>query len=301
MSVTYDWCGHRADEPDARPCGAPIDRWSTTWKHRNYELDADHKAVPEEPVGPLDEGLHLRADRYATALAAAAAADARIAVLTDLLTQHEYFRSQAENTLSHVQQDPQFGTVWAPTGPEPEDVDALLCLLSGTVYYRRRGVGMRDGWRLADVDPHGSNTVYEWPISDAGPFIAWSDSYGFDKVLRDAARRDAEMNHLHRKLYSQDGYRADDDTRWGRPNLAEAVERILQKQRERTYEANTKAQSVTQMLAQLRRAIVHLRPDDTQQWNVPGDADEVREVQVVDLDRVLALLDRKDCGGEVFS
>lgn len=297
MSYDYDWCGHIADEPDARPCGAPIERWSREWKHRKYELDADHKAAPQEPVGPMEEGLHLRADRYATALAASVAADERIAALTELLRQHEYYRSQAEGALSAVQEDPQFGTVWPPTGPEPEDVDALLCLLTGTVYYRRRGIGMRDGWRRAEVDPQGS-TVYEWPISDAGPFIAWRDSYGFDQVLREAQRRNVEFEQLHRALYGEKGYR-DDEADWGRPNLAEAIQRILQAQRHRTHEANEKAQRAGQMLAQLRRSIERLQPADTQQWPSPDDADEVREVEVIDLDKVHALLDRKDCGGEV--
>jgi hypothetical protein len=299
MTYDYDWCGHVAEDADGRPCGAPIERWSREWKHRKYELDADHKAVPQAPVGPLEEGLHLRADRYATAIAASVAADERIAALTELLRQHEYYRSQAESALGAVQEDPQFGTVWAPTGPEPEDADALLCLITGNVYYRRRGVGMLDGWRRAEATPQTA-TIYEWPISDAGPFIAWRDSYGFDQVLREAQRRDVEFDQLHRKLYSQDGYRADGSP-WGRPNLAEAIDRILLAKMQRTYEANEKAQRATQMLAQLRRSIEHLAPDDTQQWLATQDGDdEVREVDVIDLDKVRALLDRKDCGGEVL-
>lgn len=298
MTYDYDWCGHASDEAGARPCGAPIERWSREWKHRSHELNTAHKAIPQAPVGPLEEGLHLRADRYATALAASVAADERIAALTELLRQHEFYRSQAESALAAVQEDPQFGTVWAPTGPEPEDADGLLCLLSGAVYYRRRDVGLRDGWRLASQDPQGASVTYEWPISDAGPFIAWRDSYGFDKVLREAARRDAEFNQLHRKLYGEDGYRVEGDG-WGRPNLAEAIDRILLARARRTYEANEKAQRAAQMLAQLRRSIEYLVPDDTQEW--PSDGGAVRDVGVIDLDKVRALLDRKDCGGAVQS
>lgn len=298
MSYDYDWCGHTAGEPDARPCGAPIERWSREWKHRKHELDADHKAVPQEPVGPLEEGLHLRADRYASALAASVAADGRIAALTELLRQHEYYRSQAESALRAVQEDPRFGTVWAPTGPEPDEgVGALLCLLSGQVYCRRRGVEMRDTWRLAELDPHSAAFSYEWPISDAGPFIGWRDAYGFDKVLREAQRRDTELNQLHRKLYGEPGYRGENDGAWGRPNLAEAIDRILLARSQRTYKANGEAQQARQMLNQLRRLIEYLVPDDTQEWPSPTDADEVRDVEVIDLDKVRALLDRKDCGG----
>lgn len=291
MSYDYDWCGHEG-------CGAPIERWSQQWKHRKHELDADHKAIPQPPIGPLEEGLHLRADRYAAALAAGVAADERIAALTELVRQHEYYRSQAESALAAVQEDPQFGKVWAPTGPEPEDVDALLCLLTGEVYYRRRGVGMRSGWRRADVAPDSSATTYEWPISDAGPFIAWNDSYGFDRVLRDAQRRHIEFEQLHRKLYGHDGYRADGSSTWGRPNLAEAIERILHAERHRAYVANEKSQRATQTLALLRRALENLQPDDTQQWPATQDDDgELRDVAVIDLQRIYDLLDMPVHGG----
>lgn len=295
MSYDYDWCGHTGEEPDARPCGAPIERWSREWKHRKFELDADHKAIPPAPVGPLEEGLYLRADRYATALAAAVAGDERIAALTELLRQHEYYRSQAENALGAVQEDPQFGTVWLPTGPEPEDVSALLCLITGAVYYTVRNVGYRAGWRRAEAADN--STIYEWPISDAGPFIAWRDSYGFDQVLREAQRRNVEFDQLHRKLYDQTGYRADNG-QWGRPNLAEAIERILRHHLERTYQANTKAQAAQQKLDQLRRQLGYLTPDDTQQWPATQDEDgDLRDVAVIDLERVHALLERADCGG----
>lgn len=296
MSYDYDWCGHATEEPGARPCGAPIERWSREWKHRKYELDADHKASPPEPIGPLEEGLHLRADRYASALAASVAADERIAALTELLRQHEFYRSQAESALSAVREDPQYGTVWAPTGPEPEDVDALLCLITGAVYYRRRGIGMRDGWRRAEL-PQNSATIYEWPISDAGPFIAWRDTYAFDQVLREAQRRNMEFDQLHRLLYGKDGYHGEDGRWSGRPNLAEAMERILNAQRSRIYAANQKEQRATQMLAQLRRAIDYLQPDDTQQWPAPQDDDELRDVAVIDLQRVRDLLDKPAHGG----
>lgn len=294
MTYDYDWCGHTPDDPDARPCGAPIERWARDWKHRKYELDADHKAVPQTPVGPLEEGLHLRADRYATAIAASVAADERIAALTELLRQHEYYRSQAEQALGAVEEDPQFGTVWLPTGPEPEEVNALLCLITGSVYYRSPNVGYRDGWRRAEASQQNS-TIYEWPIADAGPFIGWRDSYGFDQVLREVARVNLQFDQLHRRLYGEPGYHGEGGMWAGRPNLVEAIERILGAQRERIYEANRKEQATGQQLRQLRRLIEYLTPDDTQQW--PAEGDEVRDVQVIDLDRVRALLDRADCGG----
>lgn len=299
MSYNYDWCGHTAEETDARPCGAPIERWSREWKHRTYELDADHKASPQQPIGPMDEALFLRADRYAATLAASVAADERIAALTDLVRQHEYYRTQAESQLSMVQEDPQYGTVWDQTGPEPDedDVHALLCLTTGSVY--RRNKWSRD-WQKAHHNPQNA-VHYQWPIPDSGPFIAWRDGYEFDRVLKDAQAITVEFDQLHRKLYSDKCYWAEDASHYGRPNLAEAIERILRAQQRRTYDANEKASRAVQMLAQLRRSIEYLQPDDTQQWPATQDDDgDLRDVGVIDLDKVRALLDRKDCGGEVL-
>ncbi|CAI9417197.1 hypothetical protein [Nocardioides sp. T2.26MG-1] len=294
MSYDYDWCGHTADEPDARPCGAPIERWSSEWKHRKYELDADHKAVPQAPVGPLDEALFLRADRYASVLAASVVADERIAALTELVRQHEYYRSQAESQLRMVQEDPQYGTVWDQTGPEPDedDVHAVLCLTTGAVYRRNKWSG---DWQKAHHDPHAA-THYQWPIPDAGPFIAWRDGYEFDRVIKDAQAHATEFDALHRKLYGEAGYRSEDGSPWGRPNLAEAIDRILLARSRRTSAANEKAQRATQALALLRRAIGYLQPDDTQ-WPASDGSDEVRDVEVIDLQRVRALLDNPSHGG----
>lgn len=290
MSYDYDWCGHTPEEPDARPCGAPIERWSREWKHRKYDLDADHRAAPQGPIGPMDEALFLRADRYAATLAASVAADERIAALTELVRQHEYYRTQAESQLSMVREDPQYGTVWPQTGPEPDedDVHAVLCLTTGKVF--RRNKWSRD-WQLAHHNPERA-VHYQWPIPDAGPFIAWRDGYEFDQVLKDAQRHANEFDALHRALYGEKGYHADGASSWVRPNLAEAIQRILLARSQRTHEANEKAQRAAQMLGQLRRQIGYLQPDDTQQWPSPTEADAVRHVEVIDLDKVLAL-DRK--------
>jgi hypothetical protein len=299
MSYDYDWCGHTAEEPNARPCGAPIERWSHDWKHRDRALETDHTAIPQPPVGPMDEGLFLRAGRYATALAASVAADERIAALTELVRQHEYYRSQAESQLRMVQEDPQFGTVWDQTGPEPDedDVHAVLCLTSGQVY--RRNKWSRD-WQLAHHDPERA-VHYEWPIPDAGPFIAWRDGYEFDRVLKEAQAIETEFNELHRRWYGQPGYHDPERGVFGRPRLADAYERIRRHELQRMYDANEKAQAVGQQLAQLRRSLANLMPDDTQQWEVDGehttDAEQLREVDVVDLQRIHALLARPDCGG----
>lgn len=297
MSYDYDWCGHTAEEPDARPCGAPIERWSREWRHRKSELDADHKAAPQEPVGPLEEGLHLRADRYATALAAAVAADERIAAMTELLRQHEYYRSQAESTLNLVQEDPQFGTVWSPTGPEPEDVSALLCLTTGTVYVRRPMLGGPDGWQRAERN-RSTATHYQWPIDSAGPFIAWRDAYGFDQVLKEANKLETEFDALHRRLYGEPGYRDETGSGFGRPPLAEAIDRILLARIHKWSEERDRATTAERKLAHLRQSLERLEADDTQQWPATEDDGDLRDVAVIDLQRVHDLLDKPEHGGD---
>ena len=185
--------------------------------------------------------------------------------------------------------------MWPQTGPEPdENVHALLCLTTGQVY--RRNKWSRD-WQKAHHDPqHTTHSV--WPISDAGPFIAWRDGYGFDQVIKDAQSMATEFEELHRKWYNLPGYR-DENAGYGRPRLAEAYDRIRRHEMQRTYDANEKAQATQQKLNQLRRLIGYLVPDDTQEW--PATAEDatldVREVEVIDLDKVRALLDRPDCGG----
>lgn len=290
MSYDYDWCGHTTDEPDARPCGAPIERWSREWKHRRYELDADHKAEPQKPVGLHDEALFLRADRYAATLAASVAADERIATLTELVRRHEYYRSQAESQLAMVREAPEYGTVRQQTGPEPdESVAAILCLTTGQVFRRSK---WSSDWQLAHQNPvHATHHV--WPIADAGPFIVWRDDYGFDRVLRDAQAQAIEFDELHRAMYNAPGYRSEDAAGWGRPRLVEAFDRIRRAEMNRTYEANTKAQAAGQQLAQLRRLLGDLIavPYDRLEVEDPVDG-TVEQVDVVRVDSVLAILDR---------
>ena len=267
MNPNYDWCGQPG-------CGAPVERWSSTWQHRDRTLDGDHAAIPQPPVGPVEEGLSMRATRYAEALAHAAAADARIEALTDLLAAHEFYRSQAEQALSSVEEDPQFGTVWQPTGPEPEDVSALLCLVTGEVY-RRAEYGA--GWQKAEHNP-STATRYEWPIENAGPFIAWRDSYGFDRVLQQARKDQTATDALHRRLYHETGYRSEDGV-WGRPVLAEAIDRVLRRRDQRWLEVLTRAQLAEERLAYLRTRLSWLP-------------------ETIDHEQIDALLAQRAAGGE---
>ena len=69
--------------------------------------------------------------------------------------------------------------------------------------------------------------------------------------------------------------------------------------------ANTPADAAA-VLSGMRRLLRDLPTDDKQQWPLKGadrqwpegESDETREVWVVDQDRIAALLERADCGGQ---
>lgn len=277
----WDWCGHVAEGAD-QPCGAPVERWSYGWRHRTGGLDGDHAATPQAPLETVDEGMMLRATRYAEALAAAAAAEQRVLALTDLVAAHEYARTQAEQALAGVQENPAYGQVWSPTGPEPEDAAALLCLTTGHVFLRDRS----ETWRRADLEPDSAATRYEWPIQDAGPFIAWSDSYGYDRVLRDARRAHIEMARLRRSLYGAPGY----DSSLGWRDLTAAVEGVRRAAADRIVEANRKEQAASQQLRNLRRLLGGV----LEVWDGGGRGSDAVNALLCDVQEILA---KPSCGG----
>lgn len=191
----YDWCGHEN-------CGAPIERWSREWKHRKRELDADHKAVPQTPVGPLDEALFLRADRYAAtsmAVAAQTAHDPRV-TLTEVLAAHADWDFTMTGRIACIcggwaepdaGDDLNAGRHRAHVAEviESEVVEARLApirALADEGYNLTRPYGdkcetcgtryLEAGINLANLS-HALDGAegYEWPIGDAGPFIAWRE------------------------------------------------------------------------------------------------------------------------------
>lgn len=226
------------------------------------------------------EAHQARATRYAEALAAAAASDERIAALTEQLAEHEWHRTQAESTLNLVEYDAQIGKVWQQTEdePGPDEVSALLCLTSGEVWQRYSGHG--GGWVRASLSER-AQTINMWPIQDSGPFIAWRDDYGFAQTVRKSRLLDEEQDQLHAQMRECPGYRGEGASSWGRPSLPAALGRVL-------MHKNRQVAELTEALRALRARIAALGADDTQQW---GDGEEQREVAVIDLAKVHAVLD----------
>lgn len=180
----------------------------------------------------FDEDIHRpRAERYAKALATAAAAEERIAALTETLADHEWHRSQAEAQVSAVEWDDLLGKVWtaADEAPPPE-VTSLLDLTTGQVYTRATwggGTLRPNEWVRADRSEHGQ-MLRVWPIEDAGPFIVFRDDWGFADVVRGARLRHEAEDSIRGCIRSLDGYEEPERRGvWGIPDIAPAVKRVV--------------------------------------------------------------------------
>lgn len=213
----------------------------------------------------------LVARRYAEALAAAAAADARVNALTEALAEHEWRAAQACAALDAIQFSESFGVVYQQLGDEPpEDVIALLDLTSGEVWTRRRyddgSTPPGGGWLRARHAHSGWSSYNEWPIADAGPFIAWTDDYGFSSIIREARNGNALADRIRRVLSGLPGYRLDGDSSWAQPDLEVALARVLQhfrdvaaNEREARHRAETAAMTERHAREHLELDLVELR------------------------------------------
>lgn len=179
------------------------------------------------------EDVHRpRAERYAAALAQAAAAEERIKALTETLADHEWHRSQAEAQVSAVEWDTELGKVWTVAdGQPPADVISLLDLTTGQVYTRATwggGTLRPNEWVRADRSER-AQMLRQWPLEDAGPFIAFREDWGFADVIR-AARRDNEAaDEIRNTIRGLDGYGDPDHPGpWsGLPEIVGAVRRVV--------------------------------------------------------------------------
>ena len=166
----------------------------------------------------------LAAERYAQMFAAAAATEERIKVLTDALAESEGARMSAESELSVLTYPDSFPRVWGnATEPPPPEVVALIDITSGTPYRRRPHSD--DLWDRMGVDHRMS---YEWPISDAGPFIALPDDWGLSQLAKTLDTIIADHEKIRRAIYGRPGYDDPEATsRWTRPGLGDATGRVL--------------------------------------------------------------------------
>lgn len=166
----------------------------------------------------------LAAERYAQALAAAAASEERIKALTDALAESEAARTSAESELSAVTYPDDFPRVWGnATEPPPADVVAIIDITNGTPYRRRRHSA--ELWDRMGVDHRMS---YEWPIADAGPFIALPDEWGLSQLAKTQDIIIADHQKIRRAIYGMEGYSDPEATsRWTQPGLGDAAVRVI--------------------------------------------------------------------------
>ena len=163
------------------------------------------------------------AERYALALSTAAAAQERIAALEEALKDAEWLRLQAESLAMTVTYPEELGRVWhIGTEPPPDDITALIDLSTGTAWERCQNPTT---WRR--LGTRTSSIRYEWPIEDAGPFIALPESYGIRELGKTVDQVIADHDEIHRQISGRKGYAAEGERYWTRPTLHEATSRVL--------------------------------------------------------------------------
>lgn len=184
----------------------------------NRELLDKLAALPEPGQEP---DLHLpRAQRFAQAIADAAAASDRVNLLVERLTESEYHRSVAESQLSAITLDDRIGKVTTAADPEPpEGCDTILDLYSGEVW-RRSG---KSHWKRAGQE----SVLHTWPMPDGGPFIEFKEEWHFRRTLDRLEALEALDRELRQQLRREDGYQMEGDSTWTQPPLPDALSRVL--------------------------------------------------------------------------
>ena len=179
-------------------------------------------AVPHIPtIGEIQS--HAAAQRYALALSGLAAAQERITALEKALEDAEWLRLQAESLAMTVTYPEEFGQVWhIGTEPPPEEVSALIDLSTGTAWERCQNPTV---WRRLGTHPYSIR--HEWPIEDAGPFIALPQSFGIRELGKTLDQVIADHDEIHRQITGRKGYAAEGERYWTRPTLHEATSRVL--------------------------------------------------------------------------
>lgn len=179
-------------------------------------------AVPHIPtIGEIQS--HAAAQRYALALSGLAVAQERIAALEKALEDAEWLRLQAESLAMTVTYPEEFGQVWhIGTEPPPDEVSALIDLSTGTAWERCQDPAV---WRRLGTQTYSIR--HEWPIEDAGPFIALPQSFGIHELGKTLDRVIADHDEIHRQIGGRKGYAAEGERYWTRPTLHEATSRVL--------------------------------------------------------------------------
>jgi uncharacterized coiled-coil protein SlyX len=205
---------------------------------------------------------HPRARRYAEAIATAAAAEEKINALTEQLTEHEWHRSQAESQVEYLRERLDLGgqqVIASTDDPPGPEVRGLICLATGRAWVRPlRGNGSDDPnyWVKAAASTRGQ-TRYEWPIQDAGPFIALPDNWDLAHMNRQANARDEQDGAIRNALRHEPGY--PQGSAWTPPALADAVVAVLAESRRRRSEVYAELSEKRNELDSARRELDALK------------------------------------------
>lgn len=206
----------------------------------------------QEPTLDLARG---RAQRYAEALAAAAGAGERIRQLTEALESAEYLRDVAETQLSGVEWDKALGRVWTAADGEEPETGAVMDLHDGTVYWRRKdgtGWAKRLGGRTV-------STAYQWP-PEGGPWISFEETWELNRVFDESERLGQLEDRLHRHMSDRDGYQEPGKSTWHRPDLVQALERVLAARDAKRLEAAEEARKAKAEADELRKKLDEMVP-----------------------------------------
>ena len=214
------------------------------------------------------------AKRYASAVSMAAAAEARIAELTEALEGSERLRLDAESQLSAITYPADLPRVWdMSTDPPPAEVEALFDITNGIAYVRSR-----DGWVRTGLG-YTSVTIHEWPIEDFGPCIAMADSWGLTTVTKAVDAVSLEFDKIRRQLYDHAGVPKGPNA-WYMPGIAEAVIGAITADARTIGKLQCEASNAAHKLRTLERTLVTEEwPDHTCDYEDPEDAEE-REIPV---------------------
>ena len=245
------------DRPD--PVKALIDDLTRTKVLSDYPGRAPAVERPE-----MWPSVQL-ARRYAELAAAASGYTETINALAEHLANSEWHRSEAERTVDELTGRLNFGEQQLINGtdPQPDDeITVLLDITTGRLWHRPLRSDGTPAFHWQQTSEHSKSVLYEWPIENAGPFIAVADDW---TVRNDAHRHRRAHDELAaaRAAVIRHGRRIAPDALIGRP-LPEMIDLLAQDHFEHVVQvgeaaarqADEKVQLLEQQLAELRAEFV---------------------------------------------
>lgn len=205
------------------------------------------------PIMDDREAMHReRSRRYAEALAAAAATDARVKELTEKLEEAEYFRRIAEDEAGAAHWLDSSDEPWASAfdrhiyhagDPEPgENVEFLFSLGDSTILQASRWGDDRDrhGWHILSYESPNASSYSDWGGAlEHAPLIAITKDadLGLTSLARLVNKHVADFAELRRRLP-----RDPESNAWSQPDLPERLSILELRYAEQTTELRDKLQ-----------------------------------------------------------